>query len=83
MGTIFLALLACTVKRELRAGTRVIGQDLVDLLEAGLQFVDEIDALIRVAIVSDGRGSVSEAGHLEELVVVVGIARAGETFVAE
>ena len=55
----------------------------MDLLESGLQFVDEVDALVAVAVVGDRGGCVSEAGHLEELVVVVRIARAGQAFVAE
>lgn len=55
----------------------------MDLLQSGLQFFDEINALVTVAIMCDRRGCVSEAGHLEELVVIVGIARTGQAFVVE
>ena len=55
----------------------------MDLLQPGLQFFDEVNALVAVAIVGYWRRSVSEAGHLEELVVVVGIAGAGQALVFE
>lgn len=55
----------------------------MNLLQSVLQFLDEIYALVAVAIVCYWRRGVSEAGHLEELVVVVRVARAGQALIAE
>jgi len=45
-----------------------------DLLQLQVHFVEQFDAFVELVVEFDGRGGVVEAGHFEELVVVVGIA---------
>lgn len=49
-------------------------------LELLLQSIQYFDAIVYVMVVADGRGGVSETGHFEEFVVVIGVSRAGEAF---
>ena len=50
-------------------GIEVLGH----FLELGLGLFEELGAVVEFAVERDGRGGVVEAGHLEELVVVVGV----------
>ena len=56
--------------RGARVGIEVLGH----FLELGLGLFEELGAVVEFAVELDGRGGVVEAGHLEELVVVVGVA---------
>lgn len=58
--------------------TALIGKHSMNELQLLLQPIQYVYAIVEVVVIADGRGGVGEAGHFEELVVVVGVSRAGE-----